>query len=133
MSPWRVLLSIDACKGLMPPVPRISVRFFRSASFKVCSSMKVRLLPVSAFRGRTQHQIIALWGQISIFSRFTVGTRKSRSDPAVAGLLAGPLLRSEGGERLVLQDVEARDHADDGDEERRHDHARDVLAREHPP
>src|SRR5258708_1981315 len=42
MSPWRVLFSIDACKGLIPPVPRISVRFLRSASLKICSSMSGR-------------------------------------------------------------------------------------------
>src|SRR6266542_6310262 len=39
MSPWRVLFSIDACSGLIPPVPRISVRFLSSWSLYVVSSM----------------------------------------------------------------------------------------------
>ena len=30
--PWRVLFSIEAWSGLMPPVPRISLRFLRRAS-----------------------------------------------------------------------------------------------------
>src|SRR5471032_1649126 len=60
MSPWRVLLSIDAWNGLMPPVPRISVRFLRSASLKVCSSMAFPAPALERFPEPAQHQIIAL-------------------------------------------------------------------------
>src|SRR4029077_14235159 len=41
MSPWRVLLSIEACSGLIPPVPSISVRFLSSASLNVVSSVAI--------------------------------------------------------------------------------------------
>src|SRR5688572_12647080 len=54
MSPWRVLFSIDACSGLMPPVPRISPRLRSSASLYICTSIElVSPGPLSA--GRTLH------------------------------------------------------------------------------
>src|SRR5581483_2779786 len=39
MSPWRLLFSIDACSGLMPPAPTSSPRFLRSASLYCCTSI----------------------------------------------------------------------------------------------
>src|SRR5437868_5761582 len=81
MSPWRVLFSIEAWSGLMPPAPRISPRFLRSASLYAVSSIGVLRNP--------HHSTTAA---------------------------KGTLLGAQRGERLVAQDVEAREDADGGDE-----------------
>src|ERR671918_55402 len=50
-SPWRVLVSIEACSGLMPPpADRISPRFLRSASLN--GDRSIATLPRHALGGR---------------------------------------------------------------------------------
>src|SRR2546426_7930025 len=98
MSPWRVLFSIEAWSGLMPPAPSISLRFLSSASLYGVSS-------IESFRN-PHHS--------------TTAAKET-------------LLGAQRGERLVAQDVEAREDADGGDERGGEDDARDVFAGEDLP
>src|SRR5216683_8270254 len=60
MSPWRVLFSIEACSGLMPPDPSISPRFLRSASLYICSAIAFQTPALHPLSGPIQLHIIAL-------------------------------------------------------------------------
>src|SRR5213596_3512588 len=104
MSPWRVLFSIDACRGLMPPVPRISVRLFRSASLKCCTS---------------------IGAEDSCYERrYGAGTADNSTSHRMRSSLGAKC-----SERFVFQHVEARQHADDRDERSRQTDTGNMLHR----
>src|SRR5215831_17996289 len=108
MSPWRVLFSIEACRGLMPPAPRISARFLSSASLWVCRSIELETPTLDG----------------------SPGIRKT-SDHSISprGSSLGPQRR----ERFVAEHVEARKHTDGRHEQCRQRHTGRVLAGEYAP
>src|SRR5215467_15089228 len=103
MSPWRVLFSIDAWRGLMPPVPSISVRFLSSAALKICTSICAG------------HSCAANPGRLNskYYHVLLFGSKRRKG--------------------LMAQHVEAREHADRRDERRRQSDTGDVLAGKHLP